>query len=240
MIKRRSAVERPQVRCRDGQAIVTAYSNERSAANADGLGTLQMIRLPPGAGVPPQPHLGDEVVTFVREGALAYEDSSGRLDIIHAGEFSRITGARTLLSRETNASRTVWAHVFQIGLGRLGPTREPNREQRRFSAAERRGKLCLIASQDGREGALRIHRDALVYSTIVSRGRRVVHALQPGRYASLHVVAGELKLGDIVVTTGEGVAIEAERAVSFTASEDSEVLLLHFGDQLLPARGNAS
>lgn len=228
MIRLRSAAERPQVRCRDGQAIVTAYSHEHSAAETDGLGILQMIRLPPGAGVPPQPHLGDEIITFVREGVLAYEDSSGRLDLIHAGEFSRVTGARNLRWRETNASRTEWAHVFQIGLGRVGTTQEPGREQKRFSAAERRGRVCLVASQDGRDGALRIHRDALVYSAIVSRGLHVVHALQPERCTWLHVVAGELTLGDIVVTAGEGVTVEAERAVSFTASEDGEVLLLHF------------
>lgn len=226
MIRLRSAVVPLQVSRDDGQAIVTVYQH-----NADGLGLLQMIRLPPGASVPPQPHLGDEVITFVRDGALAYEDSSGRLDIVHAGEFSRITGAQSLRWAETNASRTSWAHVFQIGLGRVGTTREPDREQKRFSAAERRGRLCLIASPDGREGALRIHRDALVYSAIVSRGLHVVHALQPDRCSWLHVVAGELAIDDMVVTAGEGVAVVAERSVSFTANEDSEVLLLHFGDQ---------
>jgi Quercetinase C-terminal cupin domain len=42
-------------------------------------------------------------------------------------------------------------------------------------------------------------------------------------------VQGEVTLGDIVLTTGDGVGVTAERAVSFTAREETEILLLDLG-----------
>lgn len=196
----------------------------------DRSGTLEMLRLPPGGPLPRSPRNDAELVTYVREGAVACEDSSGRQSIIRAGEFSRVTGGSGARWTETNASRTEWAHVFRIWLGSAAAGVDLGCELKRFSRAERRGKLCLVASPDGRAGSLRIHRDALIYSAILSNGRHVVHQLPPERCAWLHLVAGEVTLGNIALSAGDGVAIAAEQSVSFTARADSEVLLLHLED----------
>lgn len=203
---------------------VTAYPT----GAGDGLGTLEMIDLPPGGAVPPSSRDDTHLLTYVREGAVACEDSSGRLNIIRAGEFSRITGAPGARWTTANASRAEWAQLFRIDLGGAATGVEPGCEQKRFSLAERRGKLCLVASPDGREGSLRIHRDAAIYSSILDGGQHVVHELPAGRCAWLHVVAGDVALaGGVVLIKGDGVVVATERAVSFTAREDSEVLLLH-------------
>lgn len=57
-------------------------------------------------------------------------------------------------------------------------------------------------------------------------GQHVVHELLSGRSAWLHVVKGEVTLGDITLTPGDGAGISAERAVSFTARGQTEVLLV--------------
>ena len=106
---------------------------------------------------------------------------------------------------------------------------EPGYEQKRFSAAERRAGLCVVASPDARRGSLRIHQDALIYSAMLDPGQHVVHELSPGRRAWLHLVQGEAVLGDIVLTTGDGAGFAAERAVSLTAQEETEILLIDLG-----------
>ena len=63
-------------------------------------------------------------------------------------------------------------------------------------------------------------------------GQHVVHELAQGRSAWLHLVQGEAALGDIVLTTGDGVGLTAERAVSLTAREETEILLLDLGVEL--------
>jgi redox-sensitive bicupin YhaK (pirin superfamily) len=164
-------------------------------------------------------------VTYVREGALAYEDSLGFSGVIHAGEFQHLTAGRSIRHREANASRTDWAHVFQISLRSIAAELASSREQRRFSAAERRGRLCLVASPDGRGRSLRIQQDVLIYSMILEPGHHLVHALSPDRAAWLHVVHGEAIVGDILLSDGDGAGFTTERAVSLTAREPSELLL---------------
>jgi redox-sensitive bicupin YhaK (pirin superfamily) len=158
----------------------------------------------------------------------------GRSDVIQAGEFHRLTAGRGLRHSETNLSRTDWAHVFQIWLRPSAIGLEPSRSQKRFSAAERRGVLCVVASPDGRRGSLTIDPHALIYSAMLDRGHHVVHEVLAGRLAWLHLLQGTVTFGDIVLTTGDGAGVTAERAVSLTAQETSEVLLLDLGARPQP------
>jgi redox-sensitive bicupin YhaK (pirin superfamily) len=200
---------------------------------AGGFGALESIdeeRLAPGAGAPRRAGRDSEIVTYVSEGALAHEDSMGRSGVIRAGEFHRRTGAKGLRHTETNASRNDWVHTVQLWLSASedgqGTGTEPGHEQRRFSAAERRGRLCVVASPDGRRGSLRIRQDALMCSAMLDPGQHVVHELAPGRSAWLHLLRGEVTLGDQVLLAGDGAGLTGERAVSFTARVETEILLL--------------
>jgi hypothetical protein len=160
----------------------------------------------------------------VLDGALAYRDSLGRSGVLQAGEFRRMTATRGLRSSETNASRKNWTHLFQIGLRSSDGL--PGEEQKRFSSAERRDGLRLIASADARDGSLRIREDARVYSALLQPGQHLVHDLHLGRRAWLHVVSGEITLEDLILTRGDGVGISCARSVSFTAAVESEILLV--------------
>ncbi len=205
---------------------------DRTDPLACGFGALETFsedRLSPGATVPPHALLDTEIVTCVRDGTLAYEDSTGGTGIVHAGEFHRLTTGRGIRNSETNVSRTNWAHFFQIWLRPSEPGLEPGHEQKRFSAADRRGVLCVVASPDGRNGSLRIHQDALIYSAMLLPGQHLAHELSPGRSAWLHLVTGEVLLGDLVLAAGDGAGVTSERAVSLTAREESELLLVDLG-----------
>jgi quercetin 2,3-dioxygenase len=233
----RRATERLHHRRRNQDLWLTFNAGNRADPLTDGFGALASLgeeRLAPGAGVLRQPYHDAEIITYVREGGLAYDDSTGASGVIHAGEFQRMIAGGGLRHSQTNASRTEGAHFFQIRLRSSEAGSEPGHEQQRFSAAERRGGLCVVASNDGRRRSLRIHQDALVYSAMLGPGQHVVHELTEGRSAWLHVVRGEVIVGDIVLTTGDGLGVAGERAVSLTAREESEILLLDLG--VTPAR----
>jgi redox-sensitive bicupin YhaK (pirin superfamily) len=191
---------------------------------------LNEERLAPGSTIASQPPHDCEILTYVREGALAFQDSTGRSRVIQAGEFHRVAPGATVRHRESNASRTEAAHAFQIWLRPPPGGLEPGQEQMRFSAAERRGWLFLVASPDGRRGSLRLQTDVLVYSALLETGQHLAHDLASGRSVWLHVVDGSVTLDDVVLTTGDGVGISAERAVSLTARGATEFLLLEFAD----------
>lgn len=229
MITLRKGADRHHDRRLEQEAWLTFGPLEREGAPAVGLGSVEMLyedRLPPGAGVLRSAPRDVEVITHVREGTLTYEDSTGRSGLILAGEFHRMTTAPGVLHGATNASRSDWAHVFRLTLRPLEDGRQPSHEQKRFSIADRRGGLCAVASHDARQGSLRIHQDAVLYSAILDRGQHVVHELAEGRRAWLQLLQGELTLGDLSLSAGDGVVVTAERAVSATARRESEFLLL--------------
>jgi redox-sensitive bicupin YhaK (pirin superfamily) len=234
MITLRRAKEREYDR-RHKQEIWLTFPPDLGSPHNGGFGTLKSLnedRLAPGAGVPRHRHHDVELVTYAHEGALAYEDSMGCSGVIQAGEFQRMTAGRGIRHNETNASRIDGAHVFQIGLRCWQAGLEPGYEQKRFSAAERRDGLCVVASPDARRGSLRIHQDVLIYSAMLDPGQHVVHELSQGRSAWLHLVRGEIDLGDVILTTGDGAGFTAERAVSLTAQEETEILLIDLGVEL--------
>ena len=71
----------------------------------------------------------------------------------------------------------------------------------------------------------------MLYSALLDCGQHVAHELVPGRGAWLHLVAGDVTFGDTVLTTGDGAGVTGERAVSLTAREVSEILLLDVDEQ---------
>jgi quercetin 2,3-dioxygenase len=234
MITLRRDRERHHVR-RGGQDVwLTFFTESPADPLADGFGALETLdedRLPPGAGIPLHPRHDAEIVTYVLEGSLAHQDSTGHSGVIHAGEFRRMTTGHGIRHSEANTSRTDCASVFNIWLRPWELGLLPSHQQKRFSVAQRRGQLCIVASPDGRKGSLRIHQDALIYSAMLDPGQHVVHELLPQRNAWLHLVRGEATLGDLVLTTGDGAGVTAERAVSLTARETTEILLLDLRDQ---------
>lgn len=192
---------------------------------------LRDERLEPGRWMP-RPARGDvEIVTYVREGGLAYDDSAGRSGVILAGELHRSSTGRGARRSERNLSRTEAAHVIQIALSG-SEVRATPLEQRRFSRAERRDGLCIVASPDARRGSSRVYQDVRVYSALLEPGQHVVHELAEGRSAWLHLLEGEATLSDLVACAGDGVGVTIERCVSLTAREPTELLLLDLGAPL--------
>ena len=119
MFTLRRADERRHLRRRKYEAWLTFDRQDPADPRSGGFGALELLnenRLPPGARIPLRTYHAAEIVTYVLDGALAYNDSSGRSGVIQAGEFQRVTSGCGVRPGHTNASPTDWAYVFQIGL----------------------------------------------------------------------------------------------------------------------------
>ncbi len=211
------------------------FSFDPSASGFGSLLALVENRIPPGAGTESRSRNGDDVMTYVHEGTLAQEDGKGRTTMVQSGEFQRTSAEGHLRLSERNASESNWAHVFRIVMQAFGPDLDTSLEQRRFTIAERRGILRIVASPDGRKGSLRIRADALLYSSLLRIGQHLVHALAPGHSAWLQVVHGEIAYADFVLYSGDGASIGNEPSISFRALGDAEILLLDLGHSAVSA-----
>ncbi len=234
MITVRRAKDRRHVKRDDQDLWLTFDAEDPQDPFAHGFGALEILsetQLPPDAIVPLHPRDDAEIITYVAEGALSYENAINGAGVIEAGEFQRVTAGRKAGHSEASRPRTGGAHIFQLWLRPAESQLEPGHEKRRFSAAQRRGFLCLIASPDGRHGTLHVHQDAFLYAAAVDRGYHLVHELAPGRSAWLHIVRGSVDCGGVRLGGGDGAAITAVHTVSFTAQEETEILLLDLRDK---------
>ena len=229
MITVRRAKDRRHVRRQDQDMWLTFDAQDAQDPFGHGFGALEALsesQLPPNAVVPINPSHDAEIITYVAEGALAYERPLRGAGLIEAGEFQRMTAGSRVRDSDATPANAGGARIFQLWLRPSGTEPESSHEKRRFSTAERRGVLRLIASPDGRQDTLRVHQDAFLYSAICDKGYHLVHELSPGRSAWLHVVGGEVDCSGTILGTGDGAAVTTECAVSFTAKEETEILLL--------------
>jgi redox-sensitive bicupin YhaK (pirin superfamily) len=190
--------------------------------------TLRVLnddRVAGGTGFPTHPHKDMEIVTYVLEGALEHRDSMGTGSVIRPGDLQYMSAGSGVTHSEFNASKTEPVHLLQIWMFPEEKGLKPVYDQKNFSDAEKRGKLRLLASPDGRDGSVKIRQDNELYATVLSKGESVKHALKPERHAYVQVARGSVKLNGKQLDAGDGAAISTEKAVELTGVDNAEVLL---------------
>jgi redox-sensitive bicupin YhaK (pirin superfamily) len=182
-------------------------------------------RVAGGGGFPMHPHRDMEIVTYVLEGALEHRDSMGNGSVIKPGDVQYMSAGSGVTHSEFNPSKTEAVHLYQIWMLPEKKGMKPAYDQKNFSETEKRGKLRLVASPDGRDGSLKIRQDNELYATVLAAGDSVKHALKPERHAYVQVARGSVKLNGQQLAEGDGAAISAEKTVELTGVKDAEVLL---------------
>ncbi|HEV2837172.1 MAG TPA: pirin family protein, partial [Pyrinomonadaceae bacterium] len=151
-----------------------------------GFRTLRVINedfVASGRGFPKHGHRDMEIITYILEGALKHEDSMGNGSVIRPGDVQRMTAGTGVRHSEQNASDRESVHLLQIWILPHTTGLEPGYEQKAFTEEERRGNLRLIASEDSRDGSVKVHQDVSLFASILPAGGEVNRQMDPLRYA---------------------------------------------------------
>ena len=182
-------------------------------------------RIAGGGGFPTHPHRDMEIVTYVLEGALAHKDSMGNGSVIKPGDVQYMSAGTGVAHSEFNASDSETAHLYQIWMFPDRQGYKPAYDQKHFTDADKRGKLRLVVSPDGRDGSVQIRQDNELYATVLAPGESVEHTLKPDRHAYVQVARGSVTLNGEPLEAGDGAAISAEKSLRLAGVNDAEVLL---------------
>ena len=182
-------------------------------------------RVAGGGGFPTHPHRDMEIVTYVLEGALAHKDSMGNGSTIRPGDVQYMSAGTGVAHSEFNASETEPVHLYQIWMFPDKTGHQPTYDQKNFPEPEKRGKLRLVVSPDGRDGSVKIRQDNEMYATLLAPGETVKHELKPARHAFVQVARGSVTLNGKTLEVGDGASISDEKALELTGVNDAEVLL---------------
>ena len=194
-----------------------------------GFGPLRVInedRVRAGAGFDTHGHRDMEIISYVLEGALEHKDSIGTGSVIRPGDVQRMTAGSGIRHSEYNHSTSDPVHFLQIWLLPNEGGLAPGYEQKNFADSEKRGRLRLVASRDGRDGSVRIHQDADIYASLLDKDATVTHALTAGRRGWIQVVHGSVAVNGESLHAGDGAAASDLPALTVTATVDGSEFLL--------------
>jgi len=193
-----------------------------------GFGPLRVInedRVQPGQGFGTHGHQDMEIISYVLDGALEHKDSMGNGSVIRPGDVQRMSAGTGVRHSEFNASATDSVHFLQIWILPEIEGMEPGYEQTHFAPNEKRGRLRLVGSRDGRDGSVTIHQDANLYATLLAEGEEVMHPLAAGRKGWVQLARGSARLNDEQLYPGDGAAVEGPAQLRLTGTSEAELLV---------------
>jgi quercetin 2,3-dioxygenase len=191
-------------------------------------GPLRVInddRVAPGEGFGTHGHRDMEILTYILTGELQHRDSMGNGSVIRVGDVQRMSAGTGVTHSEFNPSADTAVHLLQLWIRPEAERLPPGYEQKNFTAADKRGRLRLIAARHGEEGAVVIHQDARVYAGLFDGAERADYALAAGRRAWVHVARGALSLDDTPLNAGDGAGVSGPARLVLHAGAEAEVLL---------------
>jgi len=167
----------------------------------------------PGRGFGTHPHRDMEIISYVLEGGLAHRDSTGTDGVIRPGDVQRMSAGTGVLHSEFNASKNEPVHFLQIWIEPSQRGIAPSYEQKTFARADKKGRLRVIASPDGRDGSVTIHADAVVHAGSFDAGDSAELPMARKRSAWVHVATGAARVNGRELRAGDGAALMDESTV---------------------------
>lgn len=191
-------------------------------------GALRVInedRVQPGRGFGTHGHRDMEIVSYVLSGALEHKDNLGTGSVIRPGDVQRMSAGTGVMHSEFNPSATEETHFLQIWILPKFTGMQPGYEQKRVSEEQKRGRLALIASADGRDGSVTVHQDVSVYAGLFDGDETTALEVAAGRRVYVHVARGAVTVNGNQLDAGDALKMTDGRRLAIEKGRQAEVLV---------------
>jgi redox-sensitive bicupin YhaK (pirin superfamily) len=200
-----------------------------------GFGNLRVInedRIAPGSGFGTHGHRDMEIISYVLSGELAHKDSMGNggtgapnAGVIRPGDVQRMSAGRGVMHSEFNHAPNDTTHFLQIWIEPRYRGIDPGYEQKHFADADKRGRLRLIASSDGRDGSVTMHADAALYAGLFDAAETASLNLDPRRKAYVYAARGRVRVNGVELADGDAALLDGESTLYIDGGRAAEVLV---------------
>ena len=181
----------------------------------------------PNSGFPPHPHNDMEIITYVREGAITHKDSLGNTGRTGAGDVQVMSAGSGVRHAEYNleADKTT---LFQIWIEPAARGGQPYWGAKPFPKDDRSGRFTPLASgyAEDKDVALPIRAEARVLGATLKAGEATEYAPDPARHLYLVSAKGSVEVNGVRLDPRDGAAVTGESALSITAIDDAELVLV--------------
>jgi len=200
-----------------------------------GFGNLRVInedRIARGSGFGTHGHRDMEIISYVLSGELAHKDSMGNgtagaanAGVIRPGDVQRMSAGRGVMHSEFNHAPNQTTHFLQIWIEPQHRGIDPGYEQKHFSDADKRGRLRLLASNNGRDGSVTMNADATLYAGLFDGDEAASLVLNPARKAYVHLVRGRLRVNGVDLGAGDAAKLSDVEQLNLDRGDGAEVLV---------------
>ena len=180
----------------------------------------------PATGFDTHRHRDMEIVTWVLQGELTHQDSTGNRGVVYPGLAQRMSAGSGILHSEKNDSSTEPVHFVQMWVIPDESALAPSYQQHEIDLEALAGGLVTIASGiAGHDAAITLHnRGAALHGTQLRPGESV--SLPAAPYLHLFVPRGRLTVEQVgELDVGDAVRFTDDDGRRVTASEPSELLI---------------
>jgi redox-sensitive bicupin YhaK (pirin superfamily) len=186
---------------------------------------LNEDRVKGGTGFGLHGHNDMEIVSYILDGQLEHKDSLGTGSVLSPGDVQRMSAGRGVEHSEFNHSKTKPVHFLQIWILPEVEGIAPSYEEKHFSKDDKRNKLRLIVSHDGKNGSLKIHQRVKIYASLLDKGESVNLDLEQNRHVWIQVARGAVQVNGTFLEIGDGASLSEVQKLEMIAKEGSEILV---------------
>jgi quercetin 2,3-dioxygenase len=195
-----------------------------------GFGALRVINddtVEAGMGFGTHPHRDMEIISIPLEGALQHRDSEGNSSVIKKGEVQIMSAGTGIYHSEFNASLNEQVKFLQIWVLPKKNGLKPRYEQKDFSKRNKKNKIMVIVSPDGREDSVSINQNAFFSLSDIEEGQEVIYEKKsPQNGVYIFILRGHVSLHGNEFKERDGIGLKEFEKVSLRAQAHAEVLFM--------------
>lgn len=183
----------------------------------------------PGQGFNPHSHQDMEIMTYIIDGELKHQDNMGNSSVIKSGEVQFMRAGSNVTHSEFNSSAIVTTHLLQIWIIPNQKGLKPTYAQKLYTDADKKNKLCKLASGLAIGEEFHIAQNVIIYASILEYDSpKLDYLIKPEDNIWIQVVSGTLNVNNVVLNVGDGAGVVGETLLSLATINKVEFLLFHF------------
>jgi quercetin 2,3-dioxygenase len=193
-----------------------------------GYSVLRVINedvIAPAQGFGTHSHRDMEIITYVLQGNLAHKDSMGNVETIKQGHVQRMTAGTGVSHSEFNASDAEPVHLLQIWILPNQQGLTPSYEDKFFTNAQKQNQWCLLASENGEQGSLKVHQNLSLFACQLAERKQLDYVLINKRCAYLQLASGNIEIEGTQLNAGDAAMFDSAQSIHIRANNNAEILL---------------
>ncbi|UOE41844.1 pirin family protein [Chryseobacterium suipulveris] len=186
-----------------------------------------------GMGFGTHPHRDMEIISIPLQGDLEHKDSMGTTAVIRKGEIQVMSAGTGVMHSEYNKNAEELVKFLQIWVIPNKMNVTPRYDQISIKENAKPNDFQQILSPSPDDEGVWIHQDAWFNLANFDRGVSKEYQLnKKGNGVYVFVLSGKAKIGDIELSTRDGLGIEDTDSFVLEALENSEILLMEIPMEL--------